>query len=63
MSEVHELLERIRREARQRTRERIRGHGRDVNVLLFLLISEVYSLETLLEELLTALDELRKRYG
>jgi len=63
MNEIQSLLEKIRKEARARTLERISKRGRDVNVLLFLLISEIYSMETILEELLIALNELNKKFG
>ena len=63
MSQVQSLLEKIRKEARARTLERISERGRDVNVLLFLLISEIYSIEVIIEELLTALEELNKKFG
>jgi len=63
MSEMEKILEKLRREARQRTLERLSKHGRNVNILLFTLISEVYALETTLEELLLALEELYKKGG
>jgi len=63
MSEIQKLLERIRKEARQRTLERIGKVGRDVNIIFFTIISEIYSLEALLEELLLTLDELNKKFN
>jgi len=63
MSEIQKLLERIRKEARQRTLERISKAGRNVNIIFFTIISEIYSLEALLEELLLTLDELNKKFN
>ena len=61
MSEMEKLLEKMKREARQLTLQRLSKVGRNVNILLFTLISEIYSLETIMEELLFALEELYKK--
>jgi len=58
---VEKLLEKMKREARQLTLQRLSKVGRNVNILLFTLISEIYSLETIMEELLLALEELYKK--
>jgi len=61
MSEMEKLLEKMKREARQLTLQRLSKAGRNVNILLFTLISEIYSLETIMEELLIALEDLMKK--
>jgi len=61
MSEMEKLLEKMKREARQLTLQKLSKAGRNVNVLLFTLISEIYSLETIMEELLIALEDLMKK--
>jgi len=61
MSEMEKLLEKMKREARQLTLQRLSKVGRNVNILLFTLISEIYSLETIMEELLIALEDLMKK--
>jgi len=63
MNEIQKLLERIKREARQRTLERISKVGRNVNIIFFTILSEIYSLETLFEELLIALNEIDEKFS
>jgi len=63
MDKIRELLEKIRKEAREKTLERLKKTGRDVNLMFFTIIAEVYSMETLIEELLKALNELDEKYG
>ena len=58
MIAVEELLNRIREIAIQKTRERLGRQKRDVNVLMLTILSEIYSLEYLISELLKTLDEL-----
>ena len=55
-----DLLARIRDKAILMTEEKIRNAKNDTTMMLIMILSEVYSLEFLIEELLRTLDRLAK---
>ena len=55
-----DLLARIRDKAILMTEEKIRNAKNDTTMILIMILSEVYSLEFLIEELLRTLDRLAK---
>jgi len=56
---MEELLNQIKHKAREITMQKIQQCKRDVNVLLIYILSDLYSLEVLIEEYLKALNEIR----
>ena len=63
MMALDDLLGRIREIAVKKTEERLGHQKRDVNILILTILTEVYSLEYLLSQLLKTLDELSSREG
>ena len=58
MITVEELLGKIREIAIQKTEQRLGKQKKDVNVLMLTILSEIYSLEYLITQLLKTLEEL-----
>jgi len=58
---MEELLQRIKIEAQRKTLEKLGPKKRDTTILLITILSELYSLELLVELLLKTLDELSRR--
>ena len=57
---LEELLQKIRDKAVMLTDKKIRDAKNDVTMMLVMILSEVYSLEYLIEEYLRTLDRLSK---
>ena len=56
---MEQLLQEIKKKAREITLQKIQQCKRDVNVLLVYILSDLYALEALIEEYLKALNEIR----
>jgi len=56
---MEQLLQQIKQKAHEITLQKIQQCKRDVNVLLIYILSDLYSLEVLIEEYLKTLNEIR----